>query len=671
MKITRVRTKLLLFLLPFFILSFAILAGSAYYLASRSLLKSAEETARTLGTDYANRIQSDIREKMARLEEAALFPAFQSGNDQAQISAALAAAKERLSAFDSLVIMFPDGTGIRSNGSTAGYHDDNNFKKVIATRKSNVSEPLISKVTGKMVVVLTVPVLHNGQITHMLSAVYSLDKLSEMTQGLKFKETGYGFLAAQSGMMIAHPNREVLGKLNLNEKKAAVEQQPDGRLMALFDSAAEHNRQAAGVYRTDDGTSRFAVATPVNLAGQVRWVMLVAAPEEELGRETAGLARIMFSVSLLFIVIAVLCIAGMSTRLTRPIRLLLDECSLLMQGDFRERHSRIFSHDEVGQLAQGFCRMRSTLGNLVIRVQSQAEQVAAASEELTAGARQSADAGAQVACSITEIAAGTEKQAVSAARIAGIMEQAAESTELILTNVREAAEIAGVTSGEADKGRAAIEQAVQKMQAISEGSGAVQTAITELARDSQEIRAIVDMISAIAGQTNLLALNAAIEAARAGEQGRGFAVVADEVRKLAEQSNQAAQQIGVLIQKNQVNMNQAVAATQDGAVSVGQGLAVVNSAGDMFNGIVGFIIKLGSQMENILESANGMAKGNRTLLAAIQEIDKTGKVNAAEAQSVSAATEEQSAAMEEIASSSQSLAELAGELQEAIARFHV
>lgn len=115
-----------------------------------------------------------------------------------------------------------------------------------------------------------------------------------MTQKLKFKETGYGFLAAQSGMMIAHPNRELLGKLNLNEKEAAGEQkqqqpEPDGRLMALFNSAAEHNRQAAGPYRADDGTLCFAVATPVNLAGDVRWAMLVAAPEEELGRETARL----------------------------------------------------------------------------------------------------------------------------------------------------------------------------------------------------------------------------------------------------------------------------------------------------------------------------------------------------------------------------------------------
>jgi methyl-accepting chemotaxis protein len=676
MKITSIRVKLLLILLPFFILSFAILSGISYYLSSQSLAKSVDETARALGTDYANQTQADIQEKMARLEEIAMLPQFQNGNDKIQIVEAMAAAKNRLGVFDNFVFIFPNGDGVRVNGGSAQYNNDKNFQKVFATKKATVSYPQVSKVTGKMIVVLTVPVLHNGQLMGMIAAVYSLDKLSETVQGLKFKETGFGFLADYSGLVIAHPEHELIGKLNLSEKKINPElkmQQTelDDRLIDLFKTVVEKNQQIEGIYRTGDGVSRFAVSTPINLPGDVRWVMIVTAPEVEVNKATSTLARTMVIVSLLFIIIAVLFIVVLSRRFTKSIQLLRDECILLMQGDFRERQAQVFSQDEIGQLAEGFRKMRSTLGALVIKVQSQADQVAAASEELTAGAHQSADAANQVAGSITEIARGTEKQAVSATQISAVVEQMTGSTELISVTVRELSEIAKNTSVEADQGRQAVEQAVDQMKQISEGSAAVQTAITELAQGSREIREIVDLISSIAGQTNLLALNAAIEAARAGEQGRGFAVVAEEVRKLAEESNQAAQQIGALIQKNHTNMNQAVAATQAGAEGVQAGMVAVNSAGEMFKKIVGSIIQLSEQIREISESINQMAMGSRTLLSSIHEIDIVSKENASETQSVSAATEEQSASMQEIASSSQSLAKLANDLQEAIAKFRV
>jgi methyl-accepting chemotaxis protein len=650
------------------------LSGISYYLSQQFLSKSVDETAASIGNDYAHRIQADILKVMVHLEDVASTPAIQSGKDPAQIVEALAAAHKRIGIFDVMNFIYPDGFSYRMNGSTVKLGDREYFKKVVETKKAAVSNPIISRMTGKASVTLAVPVLANGQLIGVVTGTYPMGGLTELVKELKFKDSGYGFVCDQSGLVIAHSTMpEMVNKLNLGNKKVNEElklNDPDldDNLMNLFKNGID--KQALGKY-TFGGVTRIGIFTPVNLPGGQSWVMAVTAPAAEVTRETDTLARTMLIVSLLFIVISVVFIVVLSKRFVRPIQLIRDECLLLTQGDFREMEAKVRSEDEVGQLAQGFREMRSTLRALVMQVHSQSDQLAASSEELTASAEQSANAANQVANSITEIATGTEKQAASATNISSVAEQMSANTEQISATAHEVSQIALSTSEEAAQGRQAVEQAVDQMGQISQGSEAVQTAIVELAKGSQEISEIANLIATIAGQTNLLALNAAIEAARAGELGRGFAVVAEEVRKLAEESNHAAQKIGALIQKNQSNMDQAVAATQAGAEGVKAGITVVNSAGETFNKIVGSIMHLSEQIKEISDAIHQMAEGSRTLLSSIQEIDKVSKENAGEAQTVSAATEEQSASMQEIAASSQSLAKLASDLQAAVAKFQL
>ncbi|MBU2701075.1 methyl-accepting chemotaxis protein [Sporomusaceae bacterium BoRhaA] len=674
MKVHSFQTKLLLVLLPFFILSFVILSGSSYYLSKNSLMKSANELGVATGTDYANQTLADMNEKIAQLEDLASIQRIRNGNDPNQITQAMAETRARLHDFDTIFFITPDGSGFRSDGSKGQYQDREYFQQVLKTKKSTVSDPLISRTTGKISVILAVPVTYNNQVTGVLAATYSLEKLSDTLKQLTFKDTGYGFIVDSSGLLLAHPQLpETVGKLNFMEKKLNSElklkdTELDDRLMTLFKSTVSTGKSQVGKYQFQN-VDMITTFTPIALPGDKHWFIGVSAPETEVMQEMTTLTRTMLTISFLFILLAVFFVIMMSKRFTKPLILIRDECLLLTQGDLRERQVTVQSEDEIGQLAKGFRDMRTHIRGLVKSVQSQAEQVAASSEELTASAQQSADAANQVAGSITEIAAGTDKQAAAANNISSVAEELSVSTEQIATTTRDVANIAQNTSHEAAQGRQAVEQALAQMQQIGQGSKAVQTAIAELAKGSREISEIVTLISTIAGQTNLLALNAAIEAARAGEQGRGFAVVAEEVRKLAEESNEAAQQIGELIKRNQVNMDQAIAATELGTNNVQTGVHVVNLAGETFNKIVSSIIQLSSQIQGISESITQMAVGSHHLVESIHEIDTIGKQASVEAQTVSAATEEQSASMQEIASSSHSLAQLASNLQEAVAKF--
>ena len=206
-----------------------------------------------------------------------------------------------------------------------------------------------------------------------------------------------------------------------------------------------------------------------------------------------------------------------------------------------------------------------------------------------------------------------------------------------------------------------IEQTVNRSAAV----------VAELGQRSKAIDQIVATISGIAGQTNLLALNAAIEAARAGEQGRGFAVVAEEVRKLAEQSQEATKQISALIGGIQGDTEQAVAAMDNGTREVKLGAEVVNTAGQAFHEIVALVEQVSDQIREVSSTIDQMAIGSQQIVESVNRIDHLSKEAASQAQTVSAATEEQSASMEEIASSSQSLAQLALELRDAVGKFKV
>ena len=676
MKIKSIQTRLLIILLPLIIVVLVALSGVSYYLSTQYLTKSVDETAIAVGTDYANRVQGDIEVMLAHLEDLASIQRIRAGADKTQIVTAMAEAQQRLGKFDAIVFVSPDGAGITNMGTSATYGDRDYFKKVIASKKPVVSDPLVSKSTGKLAVVLAVPVMNNGQLTGALVGTFSVERLDKMISELKFLDTGYGHISDDSGNLIAHARHpEFVNKLNLGEKKVNPEltKQPaelDERLINLFKTAAQAGKQSRDVYTAIDGVTNVAVATPINLPGN-RWVMMVEAPEAEATRVLGNLARTMLGIAVICLLLATGAIVVIAKRVAKPISQLRDECMLLAQGDLREGEARSFSEDEIGQLGSGFQEMRRNLRELTSKMLSQSEQVAASSEELTASAEQSAQAANQVAISITEVAQGTNNQIQAVEQTMAVVEQISAAIEQTAATSNEVAAMAVETTEAVKGGQQAVNKAVLQMGNVGKGSAALQVTVDKLAESSKQIGQIVSVISGIAAQTNLLALNAAIEAARAGEAGRGFAVVADEVRKLAEQSATAAKEITDLVTDNTSNIDSAVTVMNSSTENIKVGIEVVTGAGQAFEDIAQQIHVMAEQVKEISAATQEVAVGSQRIVEAMKNIEETSKDSAAQAETVSAATEEQSASMEEIASSSQGMARLAADMQQAVSAFKI
>ena len=360
----------------------------------------------------------------------------------------------------------------------------------------------------------------------------------------------------------------------------------------------------------------------------------------------------------------------LSRAVRRPLKILADGAALYSQGDLT-RTILVSSRDEIGEVGAAMNRMQDHLKSLVLNIRQKSTLLAQAAGQLGANADQSADSANSVAEAISEVAAGADKQNGTIAKVMSNVTKNAEDVRCMGQQAAGAADRSKEVAHKAEDGEIAAERAVNQMDQIEETVERSAAVVAKLGTMSQEIGHIVETISDIAGQTNLLALNAAIEAARAGESGRGFSVVAEEVRKLAEQSDQAAQQIATLIGGIQAETENAVAVMAAGTREVRTGAEVVRTAGRSFQEINELVAAVSDQVRAISESFGSLAEGNTQILQAMHDLKSIGETASQQTQNVSAATEEQSAAMQEIASAGHELTRYAEELQQAVNLFKV
>lgn len=312
--------------------------------------------------------------------------------------------------------------------------------------------------------------------------------------------------------------------------------------------------------------------------------------------------------------------------IARPLARVTQLVQQVASGNLRNTLD-ISTKDEIGQLAQGMNNMVLSLRDTVSNILSHAQSLAAASQQISA--------------STEEIASGNASQASDAQTMNELFKDLSAAIHAVARNTELASELSNETVRIAEEGSHVVQTSSESMKSVS-------LQMTRLEDDSQRVGEIISVIEDIADQTNLLALNAAIEAARAGEQGRGFAVVADEVRKLAERSGEATKQITGIIKGMQENTRASVKSVHDSA-------ELSERTGESFGHIVNYVNEAGQKVMEIAAASEQQAAQTSTVLTAIENI--------------SATTEEAAASSEETAATAQSLAQVAEELQQSVSTF--
>lgn len=340
-------------------------------------------------------------------------------------------------------------------------------------------------------------------------------------------------------------------------------------------------------------------------------------------------------------------------------------------GDLSIPDLHIEGSDEIALLAHDTNSMKNAIRTLMSNIAHSAEQVAAASQELTATANQTGESIRVVANSAVKMAENNQDQVRELENTHyKVSDMNNDMTDLTnySNDMKEAANdsLKGVANGQIT-----VRKAIDTMHNMSKQIDASSVIVEALGERSASIVQVIETISNIASQTNLLALNAAIEAARAGEAGRGFAVVAEEVRKLAEQSEIAAKSISDMITTIQSDTIKAVQAMKENNEGVQEGTKIVSEAGAAFDQISELITNMNSQIDVSLKAIEKTGVVCNDIRGIMDNVVQLGNRSADEAQGVSASTEEQAAMMDEIARASNSLAELSQSLQNYVTKFKI
>ncbi|GGJ57179.1 methyl-accepting chemotaxis protein [Anoxybacillus voinovskiensis] len=327
------------------------------------------------------------------------------------------------------------------------------------------------------------------------------------------------------------------------------------------------------------------------------------------------------------------------------------------------------TNDEFAQIAQSFNELIESFRAIISVNQQMTEEVSAASEELTAITEETMQATGQVATTIENVAVGAEQQLKHAEQNTESIQELLHDTHYIADRAKQVASSSVAMTNEAQSGSDSVQQMIQQMANVNELVSQSSHLIQTLHERSNNIGQMTQMITAIAEQTNLLALNAAIEAARAGEHGRGFAVVADEVRKLAEQSSQSAKQIHQLLSEIQHDTSHSMTAMEHVLQEAEKGVEVANHTGVIFGKILQATYDVTEQINDVSSRLSLMETSLQSLSATIQETEHISKESGQQTQMVAAASEQLLASMQEISSSVQSLNDKAQDLFEAVEKF--
>ncbi|AUM95589.1 TPA: methyl-accepting chemotaxis protein [Clostridium botulinum] len=664
MKFKTMKGKMLTYFLSLFLIICIAISFMAYFMSKKMIERKASSLMSEVSRQAVQNIEARLNGTLDSIETVANMPTIKDPKLGWDKKKTILDEEIKLHGHIKMGIVDKGGQSIQTDGTTVNIKDRPYFKKAMEG-KSTISEPIVSKVDGKVVIIYTVPIKNGNTIMGALTAVRAGNDISNISNSIKVGEAGGAYLIDSTGTVIAHKNKESVIKRENSIKDAQSNEEL--KPIAAIEKSMIEGKEGTGQYEYK-GAEKYISYSPMKSTG---WSLAIYAPKNEILKEVAEITRNIIIVSILGIGIALVCIWFISTQISNNLISMRDSLNIVATGDLTTNvNSNIEKEkDEIGHMAKALSKTVLSIGNMInslkgnsFNIDDKANNLAAISEEFTATTE-------NVSTAIQEVATGATNQAQALTEIVSMLNDFSDKINSTVNNIVEIDGMSKEIDEKANVSNKDMKELLNSIENLTKVFENFETKIWTMESNVQKINEITNLINDIAEKTNLLALNAAIEAARAGESGKGFAVVAEEIRKLAEMSRKSSEDIynivnGVLEDtKDMVKSSNEVNEKLNGQKSTAD--EAMNSFMEISKSVTNMIPKI----RNINNSANIIEKNKNEILNKSETIASISEEISASAEEISASSEEMSASSEEVANTAQSLNEMTQDMLNEMNKF--
>jgi methyl-accepting chemotaxis protein len=497
----------------------------------------------------------------------------------------------------------------------------------------NVGSVVISRAHGRVICTAACPIYASTgkDITGVVVMAMELKTLSNMLDKIKIGKTGYAYVIEKTGLYVTHPVKENILKVNISQMKG----------METVSQMLGAGKSGVTEYELD-GIRKVAAVAYVPVTG---WSVVAAIPTDELYAPARFTRDVIIAIGIIFLILASILFFFFARNLTRPLISLVGAAEQIASGDLAVKVMSENREDEIGALARAFSLMIRSLkekaqiaekiaaGNLTVEVTplSDADTLGNAFstmvvklrkqiKEIVEGVNVLASSGSEIMASVSQLTSGAAETSTAVSETTTTVEEVKQTAAVSAQKARHVADLGQKNVEISQAGLKSIEDTINGMNRIREQVESIADMVVRLSEQSQAIGEIIATVNDIAEQSNLLAVNASIEAAKAGEQGKGFAVVAQEIRSLAAQSKQATTQVRNILFDVQKAISSAVMATEQGSKAVEEGVRLSTQAGEAIDTLAESVTEATNAAIQIAASSQQQRVGMDQVVSAMENI---------------------------------------------------